>query len=112
MTMTRNTGERPATSRGELTPGRGPRRLWPAIDARRRLNARPTDGIRTKADSLKRDDPGSPDATTIGRRQPGQASPQSGGNEGDLNRAIIRHAKGARDRAAQSLRLARMSAKL
>ena len=111
MTMTRNTGELPATSRGEITPGRKPRRLWPAIDARRRLNARPTDGIRTKAASLKRDDPGSPDATTTGRRQPGTATPQPGGNEGDLNRAIISHAKRARDRAAQSLRLSRLSAK-
>lgn len=107
--MTRNTGELPATSRGALAPDRGPRRLWPAIDARRRINARPTDGIRTQADALKRDDAGSPDATTTGRRQRSQT--QSGGNERDLNRAIIRHAKRARDRAAQSLRLSRMSAK-
>jgi hypothetical protein len=109
--MTRKTGDLPATDRGESTPDRRPRRLWPAIDARRRLNARPTDSIRTKSDPLNRDDSGSPDATTTGRRQPGTATPQPGGNEGDLNRAIISHAKRARDRAAQSLRLSRLSAK-
>jgi hypothetical protein len=108
-TMTRNTGELPTTSRGAVTPDRKPRRLWPAIDARRRINARPTDGIRTAADALKRDDSGSADATTTGRRK--RSETLSGGKEGDLNRAIIRHAKRARDRAAQSLRLARMSPK-
>jgi hypothetical protein len=107
--MTRNTGDLPATSRGELTPERRPRRLWPAIDARRRLNARASDSIRTTSDS--RDDPGSSDATTTGRRKRSQTRPQSGGTEGELNRAIIRHAKRARDRAAQSLRLSRTSAK-
>jgi hypothetical protein len=107
--MTRNTGEVPTTSRGAVTPDRRPRRLWPAIDARRRINARPTDGIRTTADALKRDDSGPPDTTTTGRRK--RSETQSGGSEGDLNRAIIRHAKRARDRAAQSLRLSRMAAK-
>jgi hypothetical protein len=108
-TMTRNTGELPTTSRGAVAPDRRPRRLWPAIDARRRINARPTDGIRTTADALKRNDSGSAEATTTGRSK--RSDTQSGGNEGDLNRAIIRHAKRARDRAAQSLKLSRMSAK-
>jgi hypothetical protein len=39
-----------ARRRGELTRDRGPRRLEPAIEARRRLNALRTDGTRTKTD--------------------------------------------------------------
>jgi hypothetical protein len=48
--MTRTEHSSAARRRGELTRDRGSRRLSPAIDAQRRLNARRVDGTPTNAD--------------------------------------------------------------
>ena len=62
MTMTRTEHNRAARRRGVLTRDRGSRQLSAAsdaapIDARRRLNARGTDGTPTKADPFGPSDP-------------------------------------------------------
>src|ERR1700745_4195421 len=49
-TMTRTEHNRAARRRGELTGDRGSRRLSPAIDAQRRLNARQADATQTDTD--------------------------------------------------------------
>jgi hypothetical protein len=55
--MTPTEHNQAARRRGELTRDRGSRRLWSAIEARRRVNALQADGTRTKADPHGPDDP-------------------------------------------------------
>jgi hypothetical protein len=55
--MTRTEHNQAARRRGELTRDRGSRRLSPAIEARRRVNALQVDGTRTKADPIGPSDP-------------------------------------------------------
>jgi len=95
----------PEGDAGKPAPGRGSRRLWPAIDARRRLNARPADGIRTG----DRNQPRSSDPTPGRRAKRDRAVAQVRTTEGELNRDIVRRAKRFRERAAQSLRRSRRS---
>ena len=95
----------PEGDAGKPAPGRGSRRLWPAIDARRRLNARPADGIRTG----DRNQPRSSDPTPRAGAKRDRAVAQVGTSERELHRAIVRRAKRARERAAQSLRRSRSS---
>jgi hypothetical protein len=113
--MTRTEHNRAARRRGELTRDRGSRRLSPAIDAQRRLNARRADGTRTNADPvgpsdrryayLARSYDG--EALAIRLAQRGDGSVQDGQNEREFYREILRRANMARDRAAESLRLSR-----
>jgi hypothetical protein len=107
--MTRSKGDDlPQDGATNRAPERGTRRLWPAIDARRRLNARPADDVRTKAEA-----PGngqaSSDPTQKRRAQRGPTVVPNARNEGEFNREIVRRAKRARERAAQSLKRARRS---
>jgi hypothetical protein len=113
--MTPTERNRAARRRGELTRGRGSRRLSSAIDAQRRLNTRRADGTRTKADPvgpnnhryayLTRSYDGEAPAKRLAKR--GDASVEDGKNERELYQEIIRRANVARERAAESLRLSR-----
>jgi hypothetical protein len=101
-----------ARSRGELTRDRGSRRLSPAIDAQRRLNARRADGTSTNADPLGPNDrryaylTRSYEEKGLARRlaKRGDGSAEEGINEREFYREIIRRAKTVRERAAESLR--------
>jgi hypothetical protein len=106
--MTRSKGDDlPAGGTGKLTPGRGSRRLWPAIDARRRLNARPASGIPAQADPPDRNDPPSSPPTSRRRAKSSPTVVERAHHEGDFHREIVRRAKRVRERAAQSLRRSR-----
>jgi hypothetical protein len=56
-TMTRRTRDLTERRRGELKRDRTNHRVSSAIDAQRRLNTRPADGTRTKADPVGPSDP-------------------------------------------------------
>jgi hypothetical protein len=108
--MTRTEHNRAARRRGELTRDRGSRRLSPAIDAQRRLNARQADGTPTTAEAfddrryayLTRSYDENGLAEGLAKR--GYRSVEDGMNERELYRQIIRRAKAFRERAAESLR--------
>lgn len=110
--MTRPEHNRPARRRGELTRDRGSLRLSPAIDAQRRLNARPADGTPTNADPFGPNDRRHADLTRsydengLAKRlaERGDGSVEDGMNERELYRQIIRRANTFRERAAESLR--------
>ena len=55
--MTRTQQDWAARRRGELARDHRPRRVSAAIDTQRRLNAQPSRGTRTKADSVGPSDP-------------------------------------------------------
>ena len=109
--MTRTAHNSAARRRGEVTGDRGSRRLSPAIDAQRRLNARRADGTPTPADPF-----GPNDRRYAYRRyayltrssrrlaKRGDVSVDDGMNERELYRQIISRATTFRERAAESLR--------
>ena len=107
--MTRTEHNLAARRRGELTRDRGSRRISPAIDAQRRLNARQADGTPTNAAPfgpkdrryayLTRSYEGL--ARRLAKRDAG--SVEGDENEVELYRKIIRRAKSVRERAAESL---------
>jgi hypothetical protein len=101
-----------ARKRGELSRDRGSRRISPAIDAQRRLNALRADGTRTNADPFGPNDRRYAYPTTRFYDDDGLvrrlAKRNDGGVEGDQNerefyREIIRRATSVRERAAESL---------
>lgn len=110
--MTRTERNSAARRRGELTRDRGSRQLSPAIDARRRLNARRADGTPTNADPFGPNDrryaylTRSSDEKSLAKRlaKPGDGSVEHGKNERELYREIIRRAKTVRERATETLR--------
>ena len=110
--MTRTEHNRPARRRGELTRDRGSRRLSPAIDAQRRLNARRVDGTPTNAEAFGPNDrryaypTRSYDENGLAKRlaKRGDGSVEEGMNEREYYRQIIRRANTFRERAAESLR--------
>jgi hypothetical protein len=107
--MTRTEHNLAARRRGELTRDRGSRRITPAIDAKRRLNARQADGTRTNADPFGPNDRRyayptrsyEARARRLAKRDAG--SVEGDQNEVELYREIIRRAKSVRERAAESL---------
>ena len=113
--MTRTEQYSAARRRGELTRDRGSRRLSPAIDAQRRLNARRADGTPTNPDPfgpndrryayLKRSYDENGLAKRAAKRDDG--SMEHGMTERELYREIIRRASTFRERAAESLRRSR-----
>ena len=113
--MTRTAHNSAARRRGEVTGDRGSRRLSPAIDAQRRLNARRADGTPTTADPfgpndrryayLTRSYDEKGPVKRLAKR--GDVSVDDGMNERELYRQIIRRAKTFRERAAESLRRSR-----
>jgi hypothetical protein len=113
--MTRTQPNRAARRRGESTRDRGSRRLSPAIDAQRRLNARPAPGTPTNVDSFVSNDRRyayltrsyDGEALAIRLAQRGDGSAEDGKNEREFYREILRRANMARDRGAESLRLSR-----
>ena len=110
--MTRTERYSAARRRGELTGDRGSRRLSPAIDAQRRLNARRADGTPTNADPVGPNDrryaypTRSYDENGLAKRlaKRGDAGVEDGMTERELYREIIRRASTFRERAAESLR--------
>ena len=110
--MTRTEHYSAARSRGELTGDRGSRRLSPAIDAQRRLNARRADGTPTNADPVGPNDrryaypTRSYDESSLAKRlaKRGDGGVEDGMTERELYREIIRRASTFRERAAESLR--------
>jgi len=108
--MTRTEHNSAARRRGELTRDRGSRRLSPAIDAQRRLNARRADGTPTNADPFGPNDRRYAYLTRsyengLAKRlaKRGDGSVEDGMNERELYRQIIRRAETFRERAAESL---------
>jgi hypothetical protein len=112
--MTRTEHNSAARRRGELTGDRGSRRLSPAMDAQRRLDARRADRAGTNAEPFnpkdrryahltRYDDEGL--LKRLANRR--DASVGGGEDEGELYREIIRRAKTFRERAAESLTRAR-----
>jgi hypothetical protein len=107
--MTRTEHNLAARRRGELTRDRGSRRISPAIDAQRRLNARQADGTPTNAGPfgpndrryayLTRSYEGL--ARRLAKRDAG--SVEGDENEVELYRKNIRRATSVRERAAESL---------
>ena len=110
--MTQTEHNSAARRRGELTRDRGSRRLSPAIDAQRRLNARRADGTPTNARAGSANDRGdaylsrSYDENGLAKRlaKPADGTVEGGMNEREIYRQIIRRAKTFRERAAESLR--------
>lgn len=110
--MTRTEHNRAARRRGELTRDRGSRRLSPAIDAQRRLNALRADGIPTNPEAFDPNDrryaylTRSYDENGLAKRlaKRGGGSVEDGMNEREFYRQIIRRANTFRERAAESLR--------
>jgi hypothetical protein len=111
--MTRTEHYSAARRRGELTGDRGSRRLSPAIDAQRRLNARRADGTPTNADPFGPNDRRYAyptrlyDENGLAKRLAKRADGgvEDGVTERELYREIIRRASTFRERAAESLRL-------
>ena len=105
-TMTRTAHNSAARRRGEVTGDRGSRRLSPAIDAQRRLNAQRADGTPTPADPFGPNDRRYAYLTRSSRRlaKRGDVSVDDAMNERELYRQIISRAKTFRERAAESLR--------
>src|SRR5947209_9773320 len=108
--MTRTEHNSAARRRGELTGDRGSRRLSPAIDAQRRLNARHADPAPTDTDPSSANDRRYPYLTrhdgeglVKGPANPGDGSMEEGTDERELYREIIRRAKTVRERAASAL---------
>jgi hypothetical protein len=108
--MTRTEPNRAARRRGELTGDRGSRRLSPAIDAHRRLNARQADATPANTDQFSANDRRYAyltrhDGEGLVKRlaKPGDGSMEEGADEHELYREIIRRAKTVRERAAESL---------
>lgn len=109
--MTRTEHNRAARRRGELTRDRGSRRLSPAIDAQRRLNARRADGIPTNPEAFDANDRRYAYLTRsyenglakrLAKRADGTVEDDM--NEREIYRQIIRRANTFRERAAESLR--------
>jgi hypothetical protein len=102
-------GDLPAPRRNGISRDRGTRRLWPAIDARRRLNAQ-ANSTRNDTDPVGRDDPHTAGPTPTQGPKRVDARPEVGAslevrkNEGEFLREIVRRAKRARERAAESLK--------
>jgi hypothetical protein len=108
--MTRTEHNAAARRRGELTGDRGSRRLSPAIDAQRRLNARQADATPTDTDPFSPNDRRYAyltrhDGEGLVKRlaKPGDGSIEEGTNEREFYREIIRRAKTVRERAASAL---------
>ena len=109
-TMTRTEHNSAARRRGELTGDRGSRRLSPAIDAERRLNARHVDATPTDSDPFSANDRRYPyltrhDGEGLVKRSAkrGDGTMEEGTDERELYREIIRRAKTVRERAASAL---------
>jgi hypothetical protein len=109
-TMTRTEPNRAARRRGELTGDRGSRRLAPAIDAQRRLNARRAEATQTDTDPFSPNDRRYAYLTRhdwegLVKRlaKPGDGGTEEGTDERELYREIIRRAKTVRERAASTL---------
>jgi hypothetical protein len=110
--MTRTEHNRAARRRGELTRDRGSRRLSPAIDDQRRLNARRADGTPTSAEAFGPNDrryaylTRSYGENRLAKRlaKRGDGGVEDGVTERELYREIIRRASTFRERAAESLR--------
>lgn len=108
--MTRTEHNWAARRRGELTGDRGSRRLSPAIDTQRRLNARHADAPPTDPDPFSENDrryayrtrhDGEGPVKRLAK--PGDGSMEEGTDERELYREIIRRAKTVRERAANAL---------
>jgi hypothetical protein len=99
-----------ARRRGELSGDRGSRRLAPAIDAQRRLNARHAEATPTDPDPFSANDrrysyltrhDGEGPVKRLAK--PADGSMEEGTDEREVYREIIRRAKTVRERAASTL---------